>query len=217
MLKVYYLKMSEISSEDILKLRKKSSVEALKEADLCKSEKVVLTKLLKDVILTKLLFELKGLKRQDYIISLGKHGKPNLNIPFYFNISHSKDYWACAFSDCKLGFDIEKIADARMEVAKRFFHINEIESLKKISGKEQDEKFFELWAAKESFIKYTASGLSRSLSSFEIVANKIKDGDEYLNLFIRPCVIDTAYKSYITTELVSEPVEVLKLNLSDII
>jgi len=217
MLKVFYLKMSEISSEDIFKLRKKSNVETLKEADLCKSKKVVLTKLLKDVILTKLLFELKGLKKQDYIISLGKHGKPSLNIPFYFNISHSKDYWACAFSDHKVGFDIEKIAKARMEVAKRFFHINEIESLKKIFGKEQDEKFFELWASKESFIKYTGSGLSRSLASFEIVGNKIKDGDKYLNLFLKSCVIDPAYKSYITTELFSESLEVLKLNLSDII
>ena len=133
MLKVYYLKMSELSKEAIILLRGKASLEAIKEADSCKSEKVVLTKLLKDVILSKLLYELVGLKRGDYKILVGDHGKPYLDIPFYFNISHSKDYWACAFSDSSIGFDLEKIAHARMEVAKRFFHINEIEILKSLS------------------------------------------------------------------------------------
>ena len=216
MLKVYYLKMSELSKEAIILLRGKASLEAIKEADSCKSEKVVLTKLLKDVILSKLLYELVGLKRGDYKILVGDHGKPYLDIPFYFNISHSKDYWACAFSDSSIGFDLEKIAHARMEVAKRFFHINEIEILKSLSGRAQDNMFFKFWSAKESFVKYTGAGLTRPLASFEIVGNKIKAKENFLNLYLLPLSIDSDYSSYITTASL-ESVELIKLNLSDII
>jgi len=216
MLKVYYLKTSKISKEEIILLRGKASLEAIKEACSCRSEKVVLTTLLKDVILTRLLHELVGLKRGDYKILVGDHGKPYLNIPFYFNISHSKDYWACAFSDSNIGFDLEKIAHARMEVAKRFFHINEIEILKNLSGKAQDNMFFKLWSAKESFVKYTGAGLTRPLASFEIVGNKIKAEEDFLNLHLLPLCIDSDYSSYITTESL-ESIELKKLNLSDIL
>ena len=55
-----------------------------------------------------------------------------------------------------------------MEVARRFFHPAEIQCLQNLAGDAQDELFFRYWSVKESFLKYTGSGLSSPLSGFEV-------------------------------------------------
>lgn len=73
-------------------------------------------------MIRRLLFRLWGLHKEDYLIRIGEHGKPLVESRFsvWYNLSHSGDYIAAAFSHLEVGIDIEQKRKARMEVARRF-------------------------------------------------------------------------------------------------
>ncbi|MEI3614740.1 4'-phosphopantetheinyl transferase family protein [Pseudogracilibacillus sp. SO30301A] len=64
--------------------------------------------------------------------------------------------------------DIEKRDNADRGVAKRFFHPIEYEDLKAITGRYQNEVFFDLWTLKESYIKCMGTGLQTPLHSLSV-------------------------------------------------
>lgn len=70
-------------------------------------------------------------------------------------------------SDCEVGCDIEKNADAPLEVADRFFYSKEAEYIK--TEDDKNRAFFTLWTLKESYMKMTGRGMSLPLDSFEII------------------------------------------------
>lgn len=80
----------------------------------------------------------------------------------------SGDYIVAAFSHLEVGIDIEQKRKARMEVARRFFPSCRNSVPAKSCGDAQDELFFRYWSVKESFLKYTGSGLSSPLSASEV-------------------------------------------------
>ena len=93
-------------------------------------------------------------------------GKPYLTTPkIKLSISHSGKYWLAAYSAAELGIDLQQHVDCRREaLSRRFFHPDEYCWLKS-----QDfESFFYLWAAKESYAKYTGAGIS-VFKSFSLV------------------------------------------------
>ncbi len=55
-----------------------------------------------------------------------------------------------------------------MEIAESFFSVSEISSLKLLTPVDQEERFFQLWSAKESIIKAEGKGLNIALDSFSI-------------------------------------------------
>lgn len=117
-----------------------------------------------------------GLTEKEMIYSEQKNQKPFFtNHPeIFFNISHSGNYAAAAFSDSEIGIDIEKIKDADLKIAKRFFAEEEYKYLEKISDKEkQNREFYRLWTLKESFMKVTGLGMSLPLNEFCIHINDI--------------------------------------------
>ena len=109
----------------------------------------------------------------------GAHGKPFLgNRPkFHFNVSHSGNLLAVVFSDSQVGVDIERVREADLKIARRFFSLEEINFVK------NNETFFYVWTRKESFIKKTGEGLSRPLPSFNSLENeniKTFTGENYI-------------------------------------
>ncbi|MEG2001093.1 MAG: 4'-phosphopantetheinyl transferase superfamily protein, partial [Evtepia sp.] len=81
-----------------------------------------------------------------------------------FSITHSGRFWCCAFSDTVIGLDLQIHRPCRKEsISKRFFCADEDDFLK--AHHYDDKYFFDLWAAKESFFKYTGTGLRAGLSS----------------------------------------------------
>lgn len=92
-------------------------------------------------------------------IKIADNGKPYLvNGDLYFNISHSQKYVVCAISEEEVGIDIQ------------FHKKDDVDSLarKTMSAEEWQEYqlavdktkyFYDLWAKKESFLKYTGDGL----------------------------------------------------------
>lgn len=97
-----------------------------------------------------------------------EHGKPYIRelLQVHFSISHSADRWACAVSGAEVGLDLQeaRIADGE-KLARRFFHPSEIAWL----AENGFEEFTKLWTCKESYVKYTGTGLREGLDYFSVV------------------------------------------------
>ena len=88
------------------------------------------------------------------------------DIGLHFSVSHSGQCWVCAVSKQQLGIDIQKKCGGyQKDIAKRFFHPDEYLYL------EQNEfnGFFDVWTAKESYVKYTGRGIDDDFAAFSVV------------------------------------------------
>ncbi len=97
-------------------------------------------------------------------------GKPYAkDLAVEFNISHSGDMVVCAVDDKPIGIDIEQIRPIDLAVAKRIFTNEELLYLFGRTPTEQDftfatnteilTRFFELWTAKEAYVKCVGIGI----------------------------------------------------------
>ena len=93
--------------------------------------------------------------------------RPDLHV----SVSHSGRYFVCALSGAPVGVDIQEhvlrrgetvdTASARLiKTARRFFHPDEV----KFIENDTFERFFRVWTAKESFVKYTGKGIGSDFS-----------------------------------------------------
>ena len=109
---------------------------------------------------------------------LGRDGKPSFSekitekTGIFFNLSHSGNYLAGAFSDREIGLDIQTTSPPHGDVlciARRFFTPDEYKLLAAVKDPEnQLELFFRLWSIKEAYLKYCGCGLRADLNSFLI-------------------------------------------------
>lgn len=104
-------------------------------------------------------------------INTDANGKPYVvGAPgFHFNLSHSGKWVVIAYGDTPVGIDVEEInsgADTQ-SIAKRFFSPDEQTHV--LGCK---ERFYEIWTAKESYIKYVGKGLQMGLDSFSVLSLK---------------------------------------------
>lgn len=113
-------------------------------------------------------------------------GKQNCGKPyvkdkpgFYFNLSHSGRYVAIAWGASEVGVDVQKHNPSvnTQAIASRFF-----------TPEEQTYvlgnllRFYEIWTKKESFLKYTGTGLQKRLDSFSTLEpdSKVRYRHHYL-------------------------------------
>ena len=115
-------------------------------------------------------------------------GKPYIegHEKIFFNISHTHNVIAIAFSDNKVGVDIEKETENSVGIAKRFFTEEEYEYIVEIS-EEPMKAFLEIWTKKEAFVKYLGLGLRKPLDDFCVVNDSLKD--KFLTLQRENCVV----------------------------
>ena len=103
-------------------------------------------------------------------ILIGPHGKPYLaNIPnLYFNGSHSGAYLVCALSDTPVGIDLQKILPHKNfeGLIRRFMTPEDLHQFKHCPKSQQMRYFYDLWAGKESYIKYLGTGFKTPLNRF---------------------------------------------------
>jgi len=90
-----------------------------------------------------------------------ERNKPFLkDSPYYFNLSHAKEYAACAVSDQPVGVDIEYFRVKEVIGADRMLHPEEAATMAYISNPDEKKKFFyECWVSKESYLKNLGIGL----------------------------------------------------------
>ncbi len=101
---------------------------------------------------------------------LGKPYLPGIQ-NVHFNISHSGAWVVLAWGDSPVGVDVEKIRSGikKEALASRFFTSDEQSYVfGRVDGQEQ--RFLEIWTAKESYLKYLGTGLRRPLNSFSVLS-----------------------------------------------
>ena len=129
--------------------------------------------------LRKVLSSYSNLMPEAWRFEYGEKGKPRLiekqqiETGLNFNISHSKENLLIAVCQregklLQLGVDIEHARSSTNidSIMKHYFSDTELTDLLELSKEEQRERFFDLWALKESYIKATGKGLATSLRSF---------------------------------------------------
>ena len=96
-------------------------------------------------------------------------GKPYFpDSPYFVSISHTDGVCLAAVSDQPIGADIERIkprsAGHLEQLASRFFSPDEAAAVHA-----DPAEFYRIWTAKESFVKLTGEGFSRSFPSFSVI------------------------------------------------
>lgn len=130
---------------------------------------------------------------ESIVFGKNENGKPFAeNLDVQFNISHSEDMVVCAVDDKPVGIDIEKIRQINLKIAKRVYTQDEIFYL--TAGKDlsenQDsfvlERFFELWTAKEAYLKYLGCGIIDNLNTLSVKRENVyteKDDDYIISIY----------------------------------
>lgn len=86
-----------------------------------------------------------------------------------FNLSHTRGLIALAVSkEREVGIDVEHLCvrNVSLGIAHRFFSGDEVRDLAAIDASGQQDRFFEYWTFKESYIKARGMGLSLPLDGF---------------------------------------------------
>lgn len=100
-------------------------------------------------------------------------GKPYFDLHgICISISHSNERCLVALSDGEIGADIEHMqisTERHTRLAERYFTPEEAEHVRE----SPNERFYTVWCAKESYIKYTGEGFSRPLSSFSVLKSEL--------------------------------------------
>jgi 4'-phosphopantetheinyl transferase len=96
---------------------------------------------------------------QAVVLRPGSHGKPAVDGPWQFNLSHSGMWALCAVArGLPVGVDIEahrEMADAE-DLAGRFFTPDEAQLVR--AGDRRERRFFTVWTRKEAFVKANGTG-----------------------------------------------------------
>lgn len=110
-----------------------------------------------------------------YTEKYGNYGKPYFseNKGVHYSISHSGEYWMCAFHKGPIGFDMQEHKAMDYEnIAKHWFHPQEYESVLEKGA----NQFYDIWCAKESYLKYMGIGLCQPMKEFSVIEeNKLKN------------------------------------------
>ena len=115
-----------------------------------------------------------GIKSNQIELAYNHKGKPFLasshQSKIKFNLSHKNQYTIYGISDHDLGLDLEEIKhDIKAEdIAKRFFTNEEYREICQLREESKREYFFQLWTAKEAYLKAIGEGLSGGLNSINL-------------------------------------------------
>lgn len=108
---------------------------------------------------------------QQLQFTYGPQGKPELvdrerRSP-WFNVAHSGNYGLIGLStEGEIGVDLQIMLPKPhyLKLAKRFFAPQEVQQLESLEGEKTTKLFYQLWTAKEAFLKATGKGISGGLN-----------------------------------------------------
>jgi 4'-phosphopantetheinyl transferase len=128
-------------------------------------------------ILRQLLGKYLQVSPSNVTLTYSDRGKPQLphNSPLQFNLSHSQEYGLFGFTlNYLIGVDLEyqRVMPDALNIAQRFFSVREFKMLEEMPQEQQARLFFQLWTAKEAYLKAIGTGLSGSLASIEICVDE---------------------------------------------
>lgn len=127
------------------------------------------------------------------VFEYSDRGKPQLakfnnGRQLQFNLSHSQGYALYGFTQNNfIGVDLEYLREMpdAVKIARRFFSPREFQFIASLDRERQTKVFFQLWTAKEAYLKAIGTGLAGSLAAVDITLDSAEnvsllaiDGDE---------------------------------------
>ncbi len=121
-----------------------------------------------DVLAKRALSDFTAVTEKPEIL-YGEHGKPYFaNYNVHFNASHSGNYTVVALSDKPIGIDIEIIRDFSASAANKILNQDEKTYIMQDDIHEnRNRRFFEIWTAKEAYLKLLGLGLSGGIKTLQ--------------------------------------------------
>ena len=121
-----------------------------------------------EMLAKKALGEMCGVSPESIILRAGNNGKPYAEgISGHFSISHSGDLVICAVDNKAIGIDVERLRAIDKRVAVRVCTADEMAYI----GDDND-KFFEIWTAKEAHFKRLGLGIATDLKKYNALQAK---------------------------------------------
>ncbi len=150
-------------------------------------------------------------------------GKPSLVnnlLNIQFNVSHSENIAVYAVTKNRIiGIDIEYLNEKHdcLNIAQRFFSVREFEAINQLTGKARSRLFFQLWTAKEAYLKATGEGLSGSLDKVEINSDRGRsiyaiDGKNNFNWQLKQLDLAEDYLATVAVEIKKEKLLIFSYN-----
>jgi len=133
---------------------------------------------------------------EDWLFASDEYGRPRIlnerpdTADLSFNISHTEEVVLLGVANrYALGVDVEKVRRSTpvLQLAQRYFSAIETRGLHEQEAARQQQRFFEYWTLKESYIKARGLGLSIPLDQFSFHI-----ADHELSLQIEPQSNDAA-------------------------
>lgn len=112
-------------------------------------------------------------KPEEIEFDFGEHGKPFvINGRVHYNISHCQNYVVLAVSEQPIGVDIEIVREFSALLAQKKFTEQEVEYIAAAGreGRSMQQAFYEIWTAKEAYLKFTGAGISGGLNALTLTA-----------------------------------------------
>ena len=110
---------------------------------------------------------------REWVFSANAWGRPEIvnaeANDLSFNLSHTHSLIVLAVTRSRaLGVDVEnfRARQVSLDIADRYFAPQEVTALNAVPADEQQDRFFEYWTFKESYIKARGMGLSLPLDKF---------------------------------------------------
>ncbi len=150
-----------------------------------------------EVLLKKALAQSYGIQ-EPLVIKRGSDGKPWLaDYPgIFFNLSHSGAYVVCGLGSDSIGVDIQKMSHPKLRLAKRFFAPSEADWLLALPKEQQQQAFYDLWALKEAYMKYTGKGFNLPMDAFTVKPDDPVSGLASPTIYQNERKISARIKSY---------------------
>jgi 4'-phosphopantetheinyl transferase len=143
-------------------------------------------------------------------------GKPRLEgafctIDLRFNLSHSHDIFLLALAEGReVGVDIERERSDLdiLDIAKRFFAVEEFTALRDMPQEARRSAFFQAWTRKEAFLKAAGNGLSDVLNQpgvspmgeSSLARTTLRSSMEPFHGNVRDLSVDTGYAAALAVE-----------------
>lgn len=169
MIHIAYVDTAQIDSALYEKLYALASPERKKRADRYLRQADSVRCIAADGLLRYAVRQTPGLP-QTYTVGKGPHGKPYLEEApsFHYNLSHTGHWAAIAWGTSPVGIDVEELCmdSGKDTIIQQHFTPEERSYVCQSDDETRARRFFQVWTAKESYLKYLGIGLSRALDSF---------------------------------------------------
>ncbi|MHA6532883.1 4'-phosphopantetheinyl transferase family protein [Paenibacillus sp. BAC0078] len=227
MVRIFSVKIPEASTVNVQEVLDLLSEERRERTLRYRREEDRIRSVLAEALIRTLLIKEHNMDNRSLRFAVNQYGKPYLaDLPgCQFNLTHAGDYVLCAIDQKPLGIDVEEIKPIDLSIASRFFAPGESQEIERMPEDRRLDHFYQLWTAKESYIKFRGTGLSMPLNSFSLQISGgrielVEQGDSpvaQVECYFKPFHLSSDYKVTLCSESPNHPKEIQSIDCYELL